>query len=177
MVVGQAGAQLDRGGRARPVDELLQQLPGRSLLEGSGAKEGGLDRCAGVRGKGEVDGELVRGVRCPGLPGRDQFLESDVRPVRLDAGGHRLGDGGEPQRRDHTELAAARAAQTPEQVWFVVVVAIHDAAVWEHDLCADEAIAGQPVLAPEQTDPAAKGEAGDADGGTAPGWQGPAVGV
>ena len=67
-----------------------------------------------------------------------------------------------------TELAAARAAQTPEQVRFVVAVAIHDAAVREHDLCADEAIAGQPVLAPEQTDPAAKGEAGDADGGTAP---------
>jgi hypothetical protein len=59
----------------------------------------------------------------------------------------------------------------------VVAVAIHDAAVREHDLCADEAIAGQPVLAPEQTDPAAKGEAGDADSGTAPGGQGPAVGV
>ena len=59
----------------------------------------------------------------------------------------------------------------------MVVVAVHDAAVREHDLCADEAIAGQPVLAPEQTDPAAKGEAGDADGGTAPGRQGPAVGV
>ena len=57
------------------------------------------------------------------------------------------------------------------------MVAVHDAAVGEHDLCADEAIAGQPVLAPEQTDPAAEGEAGDADGGTAPGRQGPAVGV
>jgi hypothetical protein len=37
-----------------------------------------------------------------------------------------------------------------------------DDVAWEHDLCADEAIAGQPVLAPEQTDPAAKGEAGPA---------------
>ena len=97
LVVGQAGAQLDRGGHARPIGELLQQLPGRSLLEGGGAEEGGLDRCAGLGHQGEVDGEFVRGVRCPGLPGRDQFLESDVRPVRLDAGGHRLGDGVEPQ--------------------------------------------------------------------------------
>ena len=40
-----------------------------------------------------------------------------------------------------------------------------------------EAVAGQPVPAAEQTDPAAKGEAGDADGGTAPGRQGPTVGV
>ena len=37
----------------------------------------------------------------------------------------------------------------------MVAVALHDAAVREHDLCAEEAIAGQPVLAPEQTDPAA----------------------
>ena len=97
VVVGQAGAQLDRGGHSRPIDEPLQQFPGRSLVEGSGAKEGGPDRCAGLRGKGEVDGEFVRGVRCPGLPGRDQLFESDVRPVRLDAGSHRLRDGVEPQ--------------------------------------------------------------------------------
>jgi hypothetical protein len=116
-------------------------------------------------------------VRCPGLPGGDQFLKGDVRPACLDAGGHRLGDGVEPQRRDHTELAATRPAQTPEQVRFVVMVAVHDAAVREHDLCADEAVAGQPVPAPEQADPAAEGEAGDADRGTAPGRQGAAVGV
>ena len=97
VVEGQAGAQLDRGGHACPVDELPQQVPGRSLVEGGGAEEGGLDRCAGLGLQGEVDGELVRGVRCPGLPGRDQVLERDVRPVRLDAGGHRLGDGVEPQ--------------------------------------------------------------------------------
>jgi hypothetical protein len=90
-----------------------------------------------------------------------------------------IGSGTVSNRSDVTtpKLAAARAAQSPEQVRFMVVVAIHDASVREHDLCADEAIAGQPVLAPEQTDPAAQGEAGDADGGTAPGRQGPAVGV
>src|SRR6266705_828103 len=78
-------------------DLIRRARSGKSLLEGSGAKEGGLDRCAGLRLKGEVDGEFVRGVRCPRLPGRDQFLESDVRPVRLDPGGHRLRDGVEPQ--------------------------------------------------------------------------------
>jgi hypothetical protein len=59
----------------------------------------------------------------------------------------------------------------------MVVVAIHDAPVWEHDPGADETIAGQSVRASEQTDPAAEGEAGDADRGTAPGRQGPAAGV
>ena len=33
------------------------------------------------------------------------------------------------------------------------------------------------MLTPKQADPAAEGEAGDTDGGAAPGGQGPAVGV
>jgi len=42
----------------------------------------------------------------------------------------------------------------------MVVAAIHDASAGEHDLCADEVIAGQPVLAPEQANPAAGGTEG-----------------
>jgi len=105
------------------------------------------------------------------------FLERSVRPACLDARGQRLGDSGEAQRRDHTELAAAGAAQSPEQVGFVVVVALHDAAICEHHLCADKAIARQPVLASEQAYPAAQGEARDADTGTAAARQGAAIGV
>ena len=36
----------------------------------------------------------------------------------------------------------------------MVGVALHDAAVCEYDLCADETIAGQAVLAPEDPEPA-----------------------
>jgi hypothetical protein len=38
LVVGQAGAQLDLGRHARPIGELPQQLPRRSLVEGRGAE-------------------------------------------------------------------------------------------------------------------------------------------
>ncbi|WBB69335.1 hypothetical protein [Micromonospora sp. WMMD812] len=57
------------------------------------------------------------------------------------------------------------------------MVEVHDGSVSEYDLCADEAIAGQAVLATEQVDPAAKGGAGDADGETAPGGQRRAAGM
>lgn len=95
----------------------------------------------------------------------------------LDARGDRHGDGVEPQRRDDAELAPAGAAESPEQIRLVVGIALDDAAVREDDLRAEEAIAGEPVAAPEQTDATAEREPGDADGGPAAGRQGQPEGV
>ncbi len=144
----------------------------RAFRERRGAEQRGPYRLSRQR---EVDGDVVRSRRRPLLPGRDQIRQVDPSPVRLDTGGHRLRDGGEPQRRDHPELPTTRAAQRPEQVR--LVVGVHDTAVGEHDLGPDQAVAGQPVLASEQPDPTAEGEPRDAHGRPAPRRQGPPVRV
>ena len=42
--------------------------------------------------------------------------------------------GTEDERCHHPEVARARAAESPKQLTVVIGVAIHDAAVGEHDL-------------------------------------------
>lgn len=58
----------------------------------------------------------------------------------------------------------ARAAQRPEQVSVVVLVAREDAAVREDDRRSEEMIGGQAMFAAEDAEPAAEREAGDPDG-------------
>ena len=64
-------------------------------------------------------------------------------------------------------------AKRPEQLWLLVRVAVHASSAGEGHLCADQRIAGQPVPATEQAEPAAHGESGDADRRAAAGWDGP----
>ena len=69
----------------------------------------------------------------------------------------------EDERRDHAEVAAATATQRPEQVGVLFVVAVNDAPVSQHDLGAEQVIAGQTVLAAEDSEATTEGRAGDAD--------------
>jgi hypothetical protein len=66
--------------------------------------------------------------------------------------------------RDRRELAAAGAAQRPEQVLVAVRVAVDDAAVGEHRARGDELVGGEAVRAAEDAEAAAEGQSGDAHG-------------
>lgn len=82
-------------------------------------------------------------------------------PAQLETRGARLGDRGEHKGGDHTELPPTGAPQRPEQLRFPVEVAVDDTPVGEHDLGAQQGIAGQPVESSQEAQPAAEGEAGD----------------
>src|SRR6266542_2264159 len=57
----------------------------------------------------------------------------------------------------------------------MMLVAFDDATVGQDDLCLEEVVAGQTVLAAENPEPAAEGEAADPDGGAAAGGDGAAM--
>ena len=73
-------------------------------------------------------------------------------------------DGAQRQARHHAELAAARAAERPQQV----LARLDHAPVGEHDLGRDHLVARQPVPAPEDAKPAAEREPGDPTVGPQP---------
>ena len=79
------------------------------------------------------------------------------------------------ERREDAELAAAGAAQRPEQVAVPAFVAVDDAAVGEDDLRRGELVAGEPVAAAEDAEAAAEHEPGDPDGRAAAGGDRDAV--
>lgn len=174
---GHVRDQLRHRWQSGELRELAQQPVGVGLGQRGRSECRDRDRLARLGDDREVDGELVRGVRCPRLPCGHDLFDGDVGPPRLHACGQRLRDGGELQRGDDSELSAARTAERPEQLRLVRIVAVHHAAVGQYDLCSDQAIAGQSVLSSEQADAAAEREAGDADGRSAPGRQCPAVRV
>ena len=78
--------------------------------------------------------------------------------------GHELVDGieGDLDRDDDAE-AAAPAAQRPEEVGVLVAVGAQEGAVRRHDVDADDAVGGEPMLAREPADAAAERVADDAD--------------
>src|SRR5688572_5325784 len=84
-------------------------------------------------------------------------------------------DGPEGEGGEDAEVAAACAAQRPEQVRFAMLIALDDAAIRQHYLCCEQAVRGEPVFAAEDAEPAAQGEAGDSDRRTASGRDGEAV--
>jgi hypothetical protein len=95
--------------------------------------------------------------------------------LRADIGGEEQGpcvDLGDRQQVDvkggDDRIAAAAAAQRPEQVGVVVGVDRSLLAVGGDDLDRIEAVAGEPVLAPEPAQPAAEGEADHPDVGRGP---------
>ena len=118
-----------------------------------------------VRGRRDEQarGELVGPVRGPRLPGGDQLRGGGRRPDEMEA--RQLGrrDRGEGERGDDAEAGAARPAQRPEQVGLAIRVAGHGAAVGQRHLRGAQGIRGQPVAAAEDPQPAAEGQAGDAD--------------
>jgi hypothetical protein len=166
------GGQSGRGGvGADVVDQLLDQPGGIGL----GSVEGAVD----VHGRGSVGvvaggdlqarGQRVGCGRRPPLPGLDDGGGEPVRPGEVHVGGDRgRGHGPEDERRHDAEVAGAGAAQRPEQVLVVVVVAGEDAAVGEDDLGPDEVVGGDAVLAPEDPEAAAQGQPPTPTGGQVP---------
>jgi hypothetical protein len=81
----------------------------------------------------------------------------------------------EDEGGDHAEVATSGPAQRPEQLLVVVLVALDHPTVGRDDLGPEQVVAGQAVLPAQDPQPAAEGEAGDPDGGTAAGGAGQAV--
>ena len=126
------------------------------------------------RGDQQAGGERVGRVRRPRLPRGDHRRR--VVPERLERGHLRRGHGRELERRDDAEARPARAAQRPEQVGLVVLVAAHRAPSASTTSAAPR-VRGQPVEAAEDPEAAAEREPGDADGRAAAGRDRDAVGV
>ena len=122
----------------------------------------------------QAGGELVRRVGRPPLPGLDHGDGVALLPLQVQGRGGRCRN--RPQRERHdAELAAAGAAQRPEQVAVPAFVAVDDAAVGEDDLRGGELVAGEPVPAAEDAEAAAEDEPGDPDGRAAAGGDRDAV--
>ena len=139
------------------------------LGQPGGVGPGAVKRAVEVHGGGAVGvvaggdlqarGQLVGSGRGPPLPGPDDGGGVCVRPCQMHVGGGlRRGHGPEDKRRHDAEVAGAGAAERPEQVRLVVVVALEDAAVGEHDLRPDEVVGGDAVLPSEDPEAAAQGQ-------------------
>src|SRR5262249_58178744 len=87
------------------------------------------------------------------------------RPDQMKDRGLRGGHGVKDQGGDDAEVASASAAERPEQVRVMVGVAVDHAAVRQGHLGLKQAVAGEPVSAPENPDPAAERQTGDPDRG------------
>jgi hypothetical protein len=99
-------------------------------------------------GGGHEVGDDLGGRRKQEHPADDpvQGVEPELQP------------GGDPE-------VAAAAADGPEQVRVALVVDLEDLAVGGDELGGEQAVDGQPVLADQVADPAAQGQAADADRG------------
>jgi hypothetical protein len=85
------------------------------------------------------------------------------------------GDGAKDQGGDHAEVATASAAQRPEQLLVMVLVAFDHATVRQDNLRPEHVVAGQAVLPAQDLQPTAEREAGDPDRRTAAGEDGQAM--
>ena len=140
----------------RPVQRTRQQLrvgPASSRLLRTAR---GSDR---LRSEAEIDREVVRSVRRPLLPDRDELRQrgsatapqgrSSSAPARSRTAGR---SPPRTDRRPHPATPRRAPAST-------VLVALHHTAVGKDHLGADQTVAGQPVLAAEQPDAAAQASA------------------
>jgi hypothetical protein len=106
---------------------------------------------------------VVGRERRPCLPGGGHRGRVGERPHVVDRRRDRRRHRAEHERGHDPELPAAGAAQRPEQVRFAALVAFDDAPVGQHHPRGPQRVAGQPVPAPEDPEPAAEHEAGDPD--------------
>ncbi len=112
----------------------------------------------------QAGGEFVGRIGGPSLPGLDDRGCVRVWPDQVQRRRGRRRDRPEDQQRHDSELTAASAAQRPEQVVVLVLVALHDATVRQDHLRADELVAGEPVLAAQDAEPATERQSRDPDG-------------
>ncbi len=165
LPVGHVRADRRGGVRARAGDQLAEQRRGGGLGAEHGSEQMEHGPLAGVAGGGyqQAGREFIGRSRRPGLPGLDHLGRVDVWPNQVETGGGRRRHSAEGQRRDHAEVAATCAAQRPEQLGLAVVVAVDNPPVGQNHLRADQMITGQPVNAAEDSESAAKRQAGDPD--------------
>ncbi len=95
------------------------------------------------------------------LPGGDRRLRRLERPAQVQRRRRGSAHRAELQARHDAEAPAAGAPQRPEQV---AVGDLEHPPVGQHDLGAEELVAGQPVRAPEDPQAAAERQPGDPHG-------------
>src|SRR5919106_4199091 len=112
--------------------------------------------------------QLLRGGRRPRLPGVDRrgCLGGGPRHVEVRRGWR--WDGPERERGHHAEVAGTGSAERPEQILFVMLVALDDPAVRQDDLRPEQVVGCQPVPSPDDPEPSPEREPGDPDGGQDP---------
>jgi hypothetical protein len=158
-----------RGGRHRRArDEGPQALCGVGFASQDRADE--LDARqvrAGADGQAQRGVDVFGGVGRPFLPVPGQRGGVRERPGQVKDRGLRGGHGVKDQGGDDAEVASASAAERPEQVRVMARVACDHPAVRQDHLGPQQAVAGEPVSAPENPDPAAERQAGDPDRGPA----------
>ena len=167
----------DLGPDADADSQALKEHGGGLGVAQRGTEDGDAQRVAWLGDEAQVGGHVVRGRGGPALPPGDGVDGRRFGPAQLETGGVRFGDRGEHKGGDHTELPTAGAPHRPEQLRFPVKVAVDDTPVGEHDLGAQQGIAGQSVESPQEAEPAAEGEAGDPDRGATAGGHGAAGSV
>ncbi len=166
-----------RGGvGAGPGEEFVEQLCRVGFAPEHRAEQidrGGLvDICrCGRQHAGE---QLVGRARRPLLPSLDHGCRMGERPGQMEVRRRARRMRTEDKRCDHPEVARARAAERPKQLTFAARVAIHHAAVGEHDLGSEQLVGGQAVLPAEDPESTAQREARDPNRRTRAGSQGQA---
>ena len=178
LPVGHVPVRRLHGLGAYPGNQVAEEFRGLGLPGEHHAEDVGQGRPRTVTGRGQPQGgvELAGAGRRPGLPGLDRDGRMIEGPDQVEHGGRRRRQRAKYERRDHAEVAATGTAQRPEQFLLGVLAGLDDPAVRQDDLCPQQVIAGQAVLAAEDPDPASEREAGDPDGGTAAGGDRPAAG-
>ena len=147
----QVRAQVDLG--RPPIGELAQQLPGRYFLEGGGAEQGRSDGCVGLGHQGQVrrDSSGTFGAQaCQAVTTSATAPPDHCASIRVVIGSATVSN-----RSDVTTPnwppPAPRRAQNRSGSWSASRSTTP--AVREDDLRAEQAVAGQPVVAPEQAEP------------------------
>ena len=103
----------------------------------------------------------VRSIGRPRLPCVDHLTSCRRRPSQMKAGRSRLSNGVEHKSRDDGEVLPTRAAQRPEQVLLLLLVAFRNAPIPQHDANVTEPIARQPMAPSENAQTATKRESGN----------------
>ena len=131
-----------------PADQLAEELRGVGLAVEHAADhlDPGLPPVVADGGQPQGGVELLERVGGICLPGPDHRDGRGRRPDQVEDRGRRGGEGAEYQRGDHAEVAAAGAAQRPEELTVMVLVAFDDATISQDDLCPEQVVAGQAVL-------------------------------
>ncbi len=122
-----------RGVVAGAGNQLVEQLHGGGLGAEHGPEH--VDHRRPVRVTAGLDQQARRQfVRRPRLPCLDHRGRGGVRPDQVEPGRGRRRDSTDDQGRDHAEDATTGAAECPEQVRVMALVALEDATIRQNHL-------------------------------------------